>query len=228
MLSYRALARERHAKIAGMDVNEFLKSADRGKSLSYQMMIQSMLSEYGLVLSLATDDLDRALESHHNAIINNDFGGFTSLILEFPHSFPILCSTGHMPSDDWSGKIVQDLTDPKLKADWLTAVSFHSDEKSWVVFTWLDKCQAMADFVDTLLENFKEKEADALIKYFFSISENIAISPMWWESLSERQKSALLARSMDGIPISGGQNITAPKKGEPIVLEMPLLSSRRV
>jgi hypothetical protein len=100
LLSYRALARERHTKLAGTDVNEFLKGADKGKPLVAQVAIQSFLAEYGLGLALATEDLDRALELHHRAILERDFSAFESAIFEFPDEFPVLCSTGHMPSDD--------------------------------------------------------------------------------------------------------------------------------
>ena len=228
LLSYRALARERHTKVAGTDVNEFLKGADKGRPLIAQVALQSFLAEYGLGLALATEDLDRALESHHRAVLNRDFGVFESAIFEFSDDFPVLCSTGHMPSDDWAGRIVQDLKDPNLKADWLTSVAFHSAGSAWIVLTWLRVSKLMADFVETLQRHFKDREADALIKYFFSISENIAVAPRWWNALEEGSKGALEARIMDGVPIGGGPNVMAPRATEPIVLDLPLRSHRRI
>jgi hypothetical protein len=222
LLSYRALARERHAKLSGTDVNDFLRDADKGKPLATQIAMQSFLAEYGLGLSLATDDLDRAIAHHHEAISTHDFSAFESAVFEFSDEFPLLCSTGHMPSDDWSGRIVQDLTDPDLKADWLTAVAIHSNGSAWVIFTWLKASKIMADFVASLRTHFEGREADALIKYFFTISENIAIRPAWWHALDKTAKAALEARIMDGSPMNAGANITAPRSGEPTAIELPL------
>lgn len=222
MLSYRALARERHTKAGGIDVNEFLKGADKGRPFPQQLAIQMMLSDYGLGLSLAADDLDKAQIPHHEAIESGDFSHFESMVLKFPSGFPLLCSTGHMPHDDWNGKIIQDLSDPKLKADWLTAVSFRSSGHSWVVFTWLRKKSIIKKYVESL-ERFTDQEADALIKYFFTISENIAVNPSWWSGLDTHIKSALESRIMDGVPIGGGPNVIAPRKGEPIIYGLNMI-----
>lgn len=228
LLSYRAVARERHTKAAGIDVNEFLKSSDKGQPFAAQIAIQKFLAEYGIGLSLAADDLKHALEAHHLALVDGRFEIFESAIFEFCEDFPLLCSTGHMPSEDWSGQVVQDLADPELQADWVTAVAFLAAGRAWIVFTWLKSKKSIADFVESLRINFGGREADALVKYFFSISENIAVRPAWWASLDKSAKDALEVRIMDGVPIGGGPNIIAPRQGEPVVLDLPLLSYRRI
>lgn len=226
LLSYRALAREKHAKLGGIDVNDFLKDADKGKHPAQQLAMQTLLSGYGTGLDLAMEDLDRGLMHHHEAVVSGDYTRFESLIIEFSTEFPLLCSTGHMPSEDWEGAIIQDLLDPKLKADWLTAVAFQSNGSAWVVFTWLRGKSKIRDAVGSLLEAFPGTEADALIKYFFSISENFALSPNWWNEIGDVQRRALNSRIMDGTPINGGENIVRPKKDEPKVISLPILSLR--
>ena len=228
LLSYRALARERHTKLSGIDVNEFLKGADKGKTVAAQMAIQKMLADFGLGLSLAAKDLDRALIPHYQALSDRNFGVFESAIFEFSDDFPLLCSTGHMPSDDWSGRIIQDLPDSKLQADWVTGVALLAADRAWIVFTWLRSRKLIADFIDSLGTHFAGQESDALVKYFFSISENIAVRPTWWAGLAKPAKAALEARIMDGVPIGSGANVIAPQPGEPIVLDLPLLSYRRI
>ena len=227
LLAYRAVARELHTKSSGIDINEFLKGADRGRALGQQIAMQAFLRDYGQGLSLAEHDLNRAIKALHNAVLTDNFDGFESLVLEFD-DFPLLCTTGHMPHDDWSGHVVQDLSDPKLEADWLAAISFRSGDRSWVVFTWAKGSQVIAKFVDSLLENFGNTVSDALAKYFFTVSENLAINPTWWNELSPEKREALEARISDGLPLKGGPNITAPRKGEPIVTAAALLSTRRV
>jgi hypothetical protein len=167
LLSYRALARERHSKIAGSYVNEALKGADRGTSVAAQVAIQSFLADYGTGLAAAAADLEPGMASYHQAVVTGDYSAFSSLILELPEQFPMLCSLGHMPSEDWGGRIIQDLTDVTREADWVTAVAFQSADRAWVVFTWLRERMKIRSFVESLLANFSGCETDALIKYFF-------------------------------------------------------------
>ena len=228
LLSYRAMARERHTKLSGLRVNDFLKGSDKGRSLPEQMMIQRFLADYGIGLGLANKDIDRALAYHHKALMDGDFGVFESVIFEFSQDFPLLCSTCHMPSDDWSGKIVQNLLDESLEAAWVTAVAFHSSDRAWVIFTWLRGATEIEGFVESLSEKFSGREADTLIKYFFSISENIAIDPKWWKNLSDGERLALETRIMDGVPTAGVIAKMAPRKNEPLVSSLKLLSQRRV
>ena len=152
-----------------------------------------------------------------------DFARFRSVILRFD-SFPILCSAGHMPSDDWAGRIIQDLSDLHTPAEWITAVSFSTENKFHVVLTWLKTSTKVESFVESLFENFSQSLGDALAKYFFSVSENLIVSPEWWLNLNDNQRSCLNTRITDGLPISGGINVTAPRKGEPIVVDAELLS----
>jgi hypothetical protein len=226
-LSYGAIARERYSKMIGMDVNNFLKGSDGGRSLSEQVAIQEFLASYGTGLSLADADLGRAIEHHHEALLATDYGRFESLVLEFS-SFPVLCKTGHMPSEDWYGRVIQDLSDTTLQADWLTAVSFHSVNRAWVVFTWLRSSDAMKALVTSLLEKCSTNLTDALTKYFFSISENIIVDDVWWSSLDAAQKGTLNLRVSDGLPLGDGSNTIAPRRGEPVVAESALVTVRYV
>lgn len=228
LLSYRALAREKYTKLIGIDTNEYVKTADKDRSLADQMDVQAFSVLFGIGLEAAMKDLDRALSAHHSAILSGDFSVFESRGFEFPPEFPLLCSTGHMPSEDWSGAIIQDLSDPSLKADWVTAISMRSGGRAWVIFTWLrDEASKVPAFVTSLEDNFSGSEADALIKYFFTVSENIAIRPDWWGSLSTESRAALDARIMDGTPIpkTSGSSILRPRNGEPKVIDLPLIGA---
>lgn len=226
-LSYRAIARERYTKMLGIDVNDFLKGSDKGRSFSEQVAIQKFLGSYGTGLSLADADLERAIAQHHEALLAQDYSRFRSLVLEF-ECFPVLCSTGHMPSDDWSGHAVQNLNDPALQADWITAVSFRSQGRAWIVFTWLKRASVIETFITSLLERRSSNISDALIKYFFSISENLVVDQDWWSRLSNAERDSLNFRVIDGLPIGGGLNILAPRRGEPVMPELALLTTRYV
>ena len=228
LLSYRALARERHTKQAGSSVNEVLKDADKGRPFEMQAFTQMLTSAYGSGVGAAETDLDRGLLNHHEAIVSEDFSRFESLVVEFSDEFPVLCATGHMPSEDWSGKIVQDLGDLKTKADWITSVSFQSGGQAWIVFTYLRSSVKMREFTESLETHYRTNLSDALVKYFFSISENIALRPSWWESIDNASRSALQSRILDGNPVMPNDNIIFPKDGEPVVLNLKAQRIERI
>jgi hypothetical protein len=222
LLSYRALARERFTKMAGIDVNEFIKGADKGRPMEWQLALQQFAAKYGEGLSAALRDLEVAMRSHYEAVVNGDFAAFESAVFEFEQEFPLLCTTGYFPSEDWTGKTIQDLANLKLEAAWLTAVSFISDGCSFVVFTWAkDHSELMKPFVQEMAEIYKGREADALMKFFFTISDNLAVRPSWWGSLENGPRKALESRVMDGVPLArrAGDDILRPKEGEPLVAD---------
>jgi hypothetical protein len=105
-------------------------------------------------------------------------------------------------------------------------VAIHSSGSAWIIFTWDTTSKKMKPFIESLLSNYPGREADAIIKYFFTISENIAIRPGWWRSLEPGSKAALQHRIMDGSPLHITANVISPKKGEPVSLRLPLLSCR--
>ena len=98
LLSYRALARERFTKMAGIDVNEFIKGADKGRPMEWQLALQHFAAKYGEGLSAALRDLEVAMRSHYEAVVNGDFAAFESAVFEFEQEFPLLCTTGYFPS----------------------------------------------------------------------------------------------------------------------------------
>jgi hypothetical protein len=220
LLSYRALARERFTKLAGIDVNEFIKSADKGRPAEWQMLVQQFAASYGEGLNAALRDLDAALQEHYDAISKQDFGAFESAVYEFEEELPVLCVSGHFPSEDWQGKQIQDLVNVEKQAAWLTAASIRSDGRSFVVFTWSKKDSGLLrPLMDRMIKTYEGREADALVKYFFTISENVAVRPSWWRGLGTSEQKALQSRIMDGVPMGGmaGANIMRPKMNEPIV-----------
>ena len=59
------------------------------------------------------------------------------------------------------------------------------------------------------------------MKFFFTISDNLAVRPSWWRSLENGPRKALESRVMDGVPLArrAGDDILRPKEGEPLVAD---------
>ena len=57
----------------------------------------------------------------------------------------------------------------------------------------------MDGFIDTLLAGEQTLIFSKLVRCFFGLAENTFISPMWWNSLCERQKEKIETLIMSGV-----------------------------
>jgi len=222
LLAYRAVARERYTKLSGQVSNDFVKTADAGLPISGQFAVQEFASAYGTGLQAAASDFDVALTSFHDALKTNNFKQFEHLVIEFAEEFPMLCSCAHIPNEDWSGEMIQDLTKLDGNLDWVSSVSLSSGDKSYVVFSWNRDSQKLRKFAKSLTENYLDQLSDAIIKYYFTISDNYALNDRWWKNLAGEQKACLMDRVNDGMPFSNSENIMKPKTGEPTVSNLKI------
>lgn len=217
LLSYRAIAREKYTKVFGINLSDYMKISDRGRSFIQQVAIQNLMKSFQEGMYSANRDLQEAIEMHFFAVKNRDYSNFSHAVIKLSNNFPILCSTAHMPHEDWKGDIVQDISDSSIIADWVSAVSIRTTDDSWVIFTWRKGSEKISRFVKTLNTHHRTNIGDALVKYFFSISENLAIDPFWWRSLDDEKRRCLEERIIDGHPVLPNDNIIFPKNGEPVV-----------
>ena len=70
-----------------------------------------------------------------------------------------------------------------------------SVDGGWAVFTW-DKAAPKNPslFVKSFLKVPKHFQTTALLNFVFESSENFAIAPNWWETLSSERQNDLLRR----------------------------------
>ncbi len=205
LLAFRAVARELYTKRAAIQSIPLWRESDRGKDILSQQIIQEICSAYkkGTERGLAT------LESHFNEYVEKfiakDFREIRFLIILLKNVPEIMFSGGFYPEFNFKAELLQDLSDLTKKSDLLTHSSFASDEGGAIVYSWLSSSDnTCRNFVESLLELNANDLPNAVVRLSFEQSENVAISPLWWDSMESAKQEAIINRfTYAGHPLVG-------------------------
>lgn len=116
----------------------------------------------------------------------------------FSKEKPIIYFSGNLyPDFDFLGNPLQDLAITKNTFQLLTFFSAPTNDGWAYVFAWhktsTDICRK---YLQSLTEStyVDKSEGDTLFRHIVSCCENHAISPVWWESLVDKEKDEILSR----------------------------------
>ena len=199
LLAYRALARECFNKNAAFNFSEFLREADKGRSLADQLAIQEEAQLHKMSLQMGAQDLNRHKSSYDRVLLSNRFSDVRSYVIKFEQPLPVMSSGGIFPEVDFDGRSIQDLAEYSLPAQLICFNSFAAGGGGTVVFTWLaDSDPACDQFVSSLESVVDGSLFAAVVRFFFEFCENVFMSPNWWEGLDETQRLNLVHRLASG------------------------------
>jgi hypothetical protein len=131
-------------------------------------------------------------------------------VIELAQSPTVLVSATYFPRVTFTGRKLDD------RDDWLTLTIMPNKSGGAVVFTW-DKQHSKN--VSLLIKSLRSipphLQTTCLLDLIFEVSENFAISPFWWDSLSSVDQTDTLRRfghntTMDKISVP--QNLHLRKK----------------
>lgn len=197
-LAYRALCKEIYAKGSNEDIINLIKESDRGRGLLEQLFTQDFASAYGLGVNTAIKELAVLKDQFDSHLLGKEGIELSHLIITSEVPCPVAVSSILCPDVDFDGKAIQDLSDLKVVPECVIFNSFTSDGKGYVVFSWLKESRIIQSFIKTLPQDFNSLR-NAILRFFFSVSENIYISPGWWEALTDQQRGSLTDRVMIGV-----------------------------
>ena len=198
-LVYRAVCKELYAKNSNTQISELLKNADKGKSIINQIAIQKMASDFGLGTDTALNELNDFKALLDESLVNNTALDMCHLVVSSSSPCPVSVSSILAPDVDFEGKQIQDLSNLKVVPECVIFNSFSSDGNGYIVFSWLKSSLIINSFIETLVSQRIDSVFNAILRFFFSVSENIYISPVWWESLTEELQGILTKRIMIGV-----------------------------
>lgn len=198
-LAYRAVCKELYAKSSSTEISELLKNADKGKDIINQIAIQEMASGFSIGTDTALKELNDFKELLDENLINSTALDMCHVIVSSSSPCPVSISSILAPDVDFDGKKIQDLSNLKVVPESVIFNSFSSDGHGYIVFSWLKSSLIITSFIETLINQSFNSVFNALLRFFFSVSENIYLSPVWWESLTEELRSALTKRIMIGV-----------------------------
>ena len=184
LLAFRSVTRELYTKRAALDSNAILMKANIGQP--------PWLRQMRVGYELAIRDLEYYKSRYDTALIEKDFGSLEAYVLEFEDPPPVMCSGAILPTEDYRGVELQDLSNFDKIPDLLCFTSFYGKDRGIVAFSWLsEKGEACHQYIESLKAILDQKLALALLRIFLQC-ENVYIAPAWWESLGEEAKAALV------------------------------------
>jgi hypothetical protein len=112
-----------------------------------------------------------------------------SYVIRFATRPTVLVSTTVTPLVTFTGRILES------RWDWISLSVIPGTNGGWAVFTW-DKSAPKNPslFVKSFAKVAKELQTVALLNFIFESSENFAIAPQWWESLTPERHNDLFQR----------------------------------
>ena len=197
LLGYRALAREIYLKkvLSSSDLNDIRRNLDKGKPFNQQIMMQATWRDYEIGLSAGLKDSQYHKQIYDRIIESRQFEGVRGYIIEFENPPPVMCSFAFLPEQDFDGSELQNLSDLSTAPDLLSVTSFHGGERGIVAFSWLaDNDKTCRGFIESLQVIPNGLVTAALLRLFFSHSENIHMAPDWWEALPQWTRDTLQKR----------------------------------
>ena len=197
LLGYRALAREFYTKRAANRLQGLYRDMDKGKTFAEQVRIQAIAQPFNIGLEAGARDNDYYKSIYDNILERREFDTVRAYILEFDVAPPVMCSGAVSPEQDFEGVELQDIADLQNTPDLLCFTSFHGGESGVVVFSWLANFdRACGAFIESLKAIPDKLVTTALLQFFFMHCENVHMAPDWWESLSEKNRNAVIEHMM--------------------------------
>ncbi|NWO06595.1 MAG: SEC-C domain-containing protein [Alteromonadaceae bacterium] len=197
-LAYRALCKEIYEKGSNEDIVRLIKESDKGKDMVEQLFSQNLASAYGLGVDTAIKELAALKDQFDSHLLGKEKIEFCHFVIESDTPCPVAVSSILCPDVDFEGNAIQDLSNLEVVPECVIFNSFSSDGKGYVVFSWLRESEIIESFVGTLPVEF-DLLKNALLRFFFSVSENIYISPEWWGDLTKKKRKSLTDRVMIGV-----------------------------
>ena len=197
LLSYRALAREIYTKMAAShpELSKIRRAADKGRPLTEQIALQRFNQLVDIGLSFGLKDLDHYKHRYDKILESRQFDAVRGYVIEFEAPPLVMCSCAPYPEQDFNGIKLQTVADPSRVPDILSITSFYGGEKGIAVFSWLaDNNRTCCAFIESLKAIPDDFVTAALLRFFFTYSENIHMAPGWWEELPGRIQDALVKR----------------------------------
>lgn len=193
LVAYRSLCRELFVKESAANTFSFAQKLDKGKSLNEQVMIQQMAKYYGSNNDLTMGDLQYLKQKLDHMFTTGVFDDLHHLVVELKLPPRVMTSAVLGYTVGFDGKLLQIISnDPKDIPDYVFINSFSSENRGYIVLSWLKEHSiSNLKFVNQLLQT--GSMSNSLSIFTFAMVENIYISPEWWESLNEAEQEKICA-----------------------------------
>lgn len=192
LLAYRAMSRERFAKLRQAEFDESHVLASPLSEVFIAWMRTG--AEFAIQDQVVFDNMGKAL-------LKNNYRGTNYFVVEFDRIPDLLCSGGPNVTYDFHGNMIQNMDQEpyRQKPFEIITVSLlpFGAEGGIAAFAWYGKSNVNRRFIKSLHQLPNSKMPDAIVSFIFVNLENIYFAANWWNSLPTHSKEELLDKFED-------------------------------
>lgn len=189
LYAYRSLCREVFVKENSYNLWKEIGQKKLQTAIKEVIDINRDGANFGL------QNLKRIKRTFDTVLKEKRFGDIKSVTFVFNKKASIAFSGIFYPEYDFSGKHLQNLQNINKHLRLLTFCSAPIDSNKWgYLFAWHKECSDICiPFLQSLKSQIHENNSidDMLFRLIISNCENYAISPEWWNNLTEIQKEEI-------------------------------------
>ncbi|MFZ2406146.1 MAG: hypothetical protein WAW41_13490, partial [Methylobacter sp.] len=157
-----------------------------------------LLNTHKVARTFSFDNLKRHKSEYDKSLKSKSYSDIKYVVFISKQKPCIAFSGLFWPDFDFLGKQLQNLGDYKTKLELITMCSAPMDDNNWgFLFAWHKNssniCNSFMESLATAIYNNCDI-GDLLFRLVISNCENLAISPQWWEKLSEDHKEKISSR----------------------------------
>lgn len=181
---YRCFALEYHKKLEAIKLNQTMLKKKPS------LVNNNEYIETGNMFELSVQDLNKVKIIFDESLLKNDYHNkLNSLIWEFDQDSKF-AATGFVALEkDLNGNRLQQIGDTSITMKHIFFISFPQNGKTFSIIAWLtENNELFKSFELQLMALTKEQSINFLSNLIILNTENLAINPEAWDSLSEIQK----------------------------------------
>jgi hypothetical protein len=199
LLGYRAVCFEYYKKVGALVLAQLLRDKDRGRKPAAQRSFQEWLDLVEQGDRAGLNDLEHHKAAYDTRLLSSDFEEVRGYVIRLERPPSVLCSAAMFPEFDFEGRILQEMGDLSKPLELICVSSIAVEENGAVAFTWLSGQRTSLLLCESLERVPIERISSALIRLMFQFSENIYLTPSWWNSLSKEVQVSLVRRLNTGM-----------------------------
>jgi len=193
LLGYRAISRECFNKKAQFDLIPFTLGLDKGKSIDEQVYIQDVVQTYSTEILYGLNDLKYHKTKFDEILHSSDFSEVHHYTILFENTPDLMCSGAVQIEYDFNGEILQDLAEVDIP-EYITFSLISTNSGGAAVFSWIGESELCLKFVQSLHSISDSEIPHAILRYCLDFFENVYFSPIWWDTLNNKQKEIIVKR----------------------------------
>ena len=186
---YRAFALEYHKKQESLRMDQQMFSK-KPSIINMPGRTINGLTGFGM----AVNDYFEEKKLFDKALLSKNYHDvLTSFVWEFNGFSNFAATGGEAPSLDFDSNRIQDLLNPNIPVRHIYISVFPEIDKTYCIIAWLKEYDSVFSSIASRLNNLDEQQKRNYVNNTLAfITENIAIKPSSWDSLSEQAKNEFM------------------------------------